>query len=318
MHTRAWYGVVPRLLPDFDVVSTTTSGRASPPRTSRTRSPFRRVPAEVLDVLAIPRSTPGDLVRGVRGPDFARLFPERLHTLTLSGILLPREELFSMYQELSLRFYPGGPEVFELYTHYMYEKIFGEAFVVAMKANLPVLRPGSTTATRTRHTPSSASPSRRTRSSRLSTRTSRATRRSRARSSSSPAPRTGRSRRGCSGSSWRLPRRALGADRGLRPRRLPREARRLLRDAPQVPGGEVDDVLRGRDSGAPLGRPRRAIGPGGRVAARAAASTEERSMPRRRILAMSWTAAFEACRTGRGPGREARRRSTGGRSGSRA
>lgn len=45
-----------------------------------------------------------------------------------------------MYQEISLRFYRGGPEVFELYTHYMYEKIFGEAFVAAMKANLPALR----------------------------------------------------------------------------------------------------------------------------------------------------------------------------------
>ncbi len=41
--------------------------------------------------------------------EFARLFPERLHTLTLSGILLSHEELFSMYQEISLRFYRGGP-----------------------------------------------------------------------------------------------------------------------------------------------------------------------------------------------------------------
>jgi hypothetical protein len=31
-----------------------------------------------------------------------------------------------MYQDISLRFYRAGPEVFELYTHYMYEKIFGE------------------------------------------------------------------------------------------------------------------------------------------------------------------------------------------------
>lgn len=45
-----------------------------------------------------------------------------------------------MYQEISLRFYRGGPEVFELYTRYMYEKIFGEAFVSEMKESLPALR----------------------------------------------------------------------------------------------------------------------------------------------------------------------------------
>jgi pimeloyl-ACP methyl ester carboxylesterase len=49
--------------------------------------------------------------------------------LTLSGILLSHETLFEMYEALSLRFYRGGAPAFELYTHYMYEKIFGEAFV---------------------------------------------------------------------------------------------------------------------------------------------------------------------------------------------
>jgi pimeloyl-ACP methyl ester carboxylesterase len=53
----------------------------------------------------------------------------RLHTLTLSGILLFPEELFEMYEALSLEFYRRGPEAFDLYTHFMYERIFGEAFV---------------------------------------------------------------------------------------------------------------------------------------------------------------------------------------------
>jgi hypothetical protein len=46
----------------------------------------------------------------------------------LSGILLSHEKLFDIYQEISLRFYTVGAELFEVYTHYMYEKIFGEAF----------------------------------------------------------------------------------------------------------------------------------------------------------------------------------------------
>ena len=37
-----------------------------------------------------------------------------------------------MYEALSLRFYRGGPDAFDLYTRYMYEKIFGEAFVTAV------------------------------------------------------------------------------------------------------------------------------------------------------------------------------------------
>lgn len=74
--------------------------------------------------------------------DFARLYQERLHTLTLAGILLSHEELFQMYQELSLRFYRAGPEGFTLYTHYMYEKIFGESFVRSAKENLERMREG--------------------------------------------------------------------------------------------------------------------------------------------------------------------------------
>ena len=52
--------------------------------------------------------------------------------MTLSGILLTHERQFEMYQDLSLRFYHGGPEAFEIYTHYMYEKIFGEPFLRAV------------------------------------------------------------------------------------------------------------------------------------------------------------------------------------------
>ncbi len=69
---------------------------------------------------------------GFIGLDFARLYQERLHTLTLSGILLSHEKLFELYQEISLRFYRSSDEVFEIYTQYMYEKIFGEAFAAAI------------------------------------------------------------------------------------------------------------------------------------------------------------------------------------------
>jgi pimeloyl-ACP methyl ester carboxylesterase len=72
--------------------------------------------------------------------DFARLHQQRLHTLTVSGILLSRETLFDMYQDLSLRFYAGGAAQFDLYTLYMYEKIFGEAFATASRGAMEQMR----------------------------------------------------------------------------------------------------------------------------------------------------------------------------------
>jgi pimeloyl-ACP methyl ester carboxylesterase len=61
--------------------------------------------------------------------EYARQYYPRLHTLTLSGILLFPEELFEMYEAMSMQFYQCGPEAFGRYTSYLYEKIFGEAFV---------------------------------------------------------------------------------------------------------------------------------------------------------------------------------------------
>ena len=43
--------------------------------------------------------------------DYARLYQERLHTLTISDILPLNEELFEMYEELSLLFYRSGRRI---------------------------------------------------------------------------------------------------------------------------------------------------------------------------------------------------------------
>jgi pimeloyl-ACP methyl ester carboxylesterase len=47
-----------------------------------------------------------------------------------------------MYQDLSLRFYAGGPALFDLYTRYLYEKIFGEEFVARVGEKLETMRKG--------------------------------------------------------------------------------------------------------------------------------------------------------------------------------
>jgi pimeloyl-ACP methyl ester carboxylesterase len=82
-----------------------------------------------MDELDIDKVHPiGVSYGGFVAADLGRLYQERLHTLTLSGILLTRETLFQMYQDISLMFYQAGPAAFRIYTYYMYEKIFGENF----------------------------------------------------------------------------------------------------------------------------------------------------------------------------------------------
>ena len=143
MHTKAWYGFVPRLQPGFDVLLYDYPGQGQ----SSARDVPYSIPAvasyltSILDHLSIERvHAMGVSYGGFIALDFARLFQQRLHTLTVSGILLSRETLFDMYQDLSLRFYDGGEPLFDLYTRYMYEKIFGEEFATAARDAMEQMR----------------------------------------------------------------------------------------------------------------------------------------------------------------------------------
>jgi 3-oxoadipate enol-lactonase len=143
MHTKAWYGFLPRLVPELDVIlydypgQGTSSAEDVPYEIPRLAAYLMRI----ADELKIRRfHLMGISYGGFVALDFARQFQERLYTMTLSGILLSHETLFQMYQDISLRFYRSGPEIFELYTHYMYEKIFGETFVKTFRDQLEPMR----------------------------------------------------------------------------------------------------------------------------------------------------------------------------------
>ena len=135
MHTGAWHGFLSRFRPELDVLLWDYPGQG---RSSTADVPYRldRIAsylARILDEIGVERvHVMGISYGGFVALEFARQFPSRLHTLVLSGIILSRETLFEMYEDLSLRFYRGGPDAFDLYTRYMYEKIFGEAFVNAV------------------------------------------------------------------------------------------------------------------------------------------------------------------------------------------
>jgi 3-oxoadipate enol-lactonase len=135
MSTKAWYPFLPRLLDEFDVLlyDYPGQGESSKPDAPTSITRIADYLTLVMDHLGVEKlHSMGISYGGFIALEHARLYHPRLLTLTLSGIILSREELFEMYEAMSLRFYRGGPELFGLYTHYLYEKIFGEAFVRRM------------------------------------------------------------------------------------------------------------------------------------------------------------------------------------------
>ncbi|HKJ26490.1 MAG TPA: alpha/beta hydrolase [Anaerolineales bacterium] len=129
MLTKSWYRTVPYLHPDYDVLLYDYFGQG---QSSQEDEPyyipkFAEYLIRVMDEIGVEKIHPiGVSYGGFIAADLGRLFQDRLHTLTLSGILLTRETLFQMYQDISLRFYHSTDEVFDIYTQYLYEKTFGE------------------------------------------------------------------------------------------------------------------------------------------------------------------------------------------------
>ncbi len=131
MSTRGWYRSLPEMHPAYDVLlyDYLGQGRSSQPDEPYAIDAFAGYLVAVMDSLGIERvHAVGVSYGGFIAAELGRLHQDRLHTLTLSGILLTRETQFQLYQDLSLLFYRSPDPAFEIYTHYMYEKIFGEAF----------------------------------------------------------------------------------------------------------------------------------------------------------------------------------------------
>jgi 3-oxoadipate enol-lactonase len=131
MLTRSWYRNVPNVYPEYDVLLYDFFGQG---QSSQEDEPyyihkFAEYLIGIMDLLEIDKVHPvGVSYGGFIAAELGRLFQTRLHTLTLSGILLTRETLFQLYQDISLMFYRAPEPAFEIYTHYLYEKTFGEKF----------------------------------------------------------------------------------------------------------------------------------------------------------------------------------------------
>lgn len=133
MHTKAWYPFLDEVA-GYDVLlfDYVGQGASSSPDAPVTIPELAGLLRAILDERDIRRiHAMGVSYGGFVALDFARLHQDRLHTLTLSGIHLSHERVFELYQANSLRLYAGGRELFAFYTHYLYEKIFGERFLQA-------------------------------------------------------------------------------------------------------------------------------------------------------------------------------------------
>jgi pimeloyl-ACP methyl ester carboxylesterase len=146
MSTKSWLSFLPEVGEQRDVLLFDYPGQGASDDAALPGAPisaFGDALAAILDACGIAKvHAVGVSYGGFVAAEFARRHPSRVRTLTLSGILLTKEALFSAYQDLSLRFYAGGPALFELYTRYLYEKIFGEAFVARVGGKLETMRSG--------------------------------------------------------------------------------------------------------------------------------------------------------------------------------
>ena len=146
MSTKSWLSFLPELTGERDVLLYDYLGQGASDEAALPGAPisvFGDALAAILGTLGIPDvDAVGVSYGGFVAAEFARIHPSRVRTLTLSGILLTKEPPFAMYQDVSLRFYEGGPPLFDLYTRYLYEKIFGEEFVSRVGAKLETMRAG--------------------------------------------------------------------------------------------------------------------------------------------------------------------------------
>ncbi|THB66909.1 MAG: alpha/beta hydrolase [Spirochaetaceae bacterium] len=136
MDCRSWMQFLPQVYPEYNVLLYNYFGQGTDERESSCEdepyyiSSFASYLVQIMDHVGVDKiHTMGVSYGGFVSGEFARAFPDRVHTATVSGILLTREIGFQHYQDLSLHFYTSTDEVFATYTRYLYEKIFGDAFL---------------------------------------------------------------------------------------------------------------------------------------------------------------------------------------------
>ncbi len=129
MYTRSWFSMLPQIMDEFDVLlfDYPGQGNSSSPDVEYNMERFCDYLTMILNELKIEKiHLAGISYGGFVAFEYARLYQERLHTLTVSGAIVTFEKLYDINRKNSELILKKAP--FEIFPDLLYERIFGEAF----------------------------------------------------------------------------------------------------------------------------------------------------------------------------------------------
>lgn len=134
MFTKSWYNFLPLIYPEYDILLFDYLGQGS---SSSDDVPYE-IPrfcdylTMILDELKIDKiHVMGISFGAIVGAEYARLHQKRIITLTLSGGLITREEIFLYGGEVGKKILADGH--YDIWSDSIYAQIFGEEFMKKMR-----------------------------------------------------------------------------------------------------------------------------------------------------------------------------------------
>lgn len=134
MFTKSWYQTVASLMKDFDVIlyDYPGQGASTSDDVEYNMSRFCDYLAMIMDENNVKKlHLTGISYGGFVAFEFARKYPERLHTLTISGAIITYEKLYDVNRLNSYLLLDKAP--FEIFPPLLYERIFGEQFYLKVE-----------------------------------------------------------------------------------------------------------------------------------------------------------------------------------------
>ncbi|THB66038.1 MAG: alpha/beta hydrolase, partial [Spirochaetaceae bacterium] len=134
MFTKSWYNYLPMVYPEYDVLlfDYLGQGNSSSDDIPYKVEDFANFLLMIMDELGIKKiHVMGISFGAIVGAEFARTHQDRIHTLTLSGGLITREETFIYGAELGLKILADGH--YGIWSDSIYSQIFGEEFMKKMR-----------------------------------------------------------------------------------------------------------------------------------------------------------------------------------------
>ena len=141
MYTKSWYSFLGLLLDEYDVIlyDYLGQGDSSSEDVPYDIDRFCDYLSLIADNLNIDKfHIMGISYGGMVALNYARLYPERVMSMTVSGALLTNEELYDFNRANSILLLEKAP--FEVFTSILYGSIFGEKFIKNVRPMFDTMR----------------------------------------------------------------------------------------------------------------------------------------------------------------------------------